>query len=99
MGADFIGELIDTYLSDTVDGVAGLRQALQAGDAPVFGRLAHSIKSTSASMGAAILAAQARELEMMGKAGDLAGAAPKVDALAAGFDEVRRRLEELRNEP
>ena len=52
MGADFIGELIDTYIEETAGVIGQLRQALAAGDADAFRRLAHSIKSSSASLGA-----------------------------------------------
>ena len=67
MGADFIVELIDTYTIETEGLITQLRGALDAGDAATFGRLAHSIKSSSASLGALAFSQQARELEMMGK--------------------------------
>jgi HPt (histidine-containing phosphotransfer) domain-containing protein len=99
MGADFMLELIDTYCPETEDLIDKLQAALAAQDAAAFGRLAHSIKSSSASMGALALAGQARELEMMGKACDLSGAGHKLELLAASYAQVVRRLEELRNEP
>jgi HPt (histidine-containing phosphotransfer) domain-containing protein len=99
MGADFIVELIDTYILETGQLVRQLQQALSAGDGPTFGRLAHSIKSSSASLGALDFSQQARELEMMGKAGDLSGAGPKLERLAADFLQVKGCLEELKNEP
>ena len=98
MGTDFIAELIDTYNQETGDLIEQLRQALSAGDAPLFGRLAHSIKSSSASLGALAFSQQARELEMLGKAGDLSGAELGLEQLAAGFLQVRSCLEELKNE-
>jgi HPt (histidine-containing phosphotransfer) domain-containing protein len=99
MGADFIPELIDTYNTETGGLIEQLRQALVAQDAASFGRFAHSIKSSSASLGAMTFSQQARELEMLGKANDLSGAGPKVEQLAADFLRVKRRLEELRDEP
>jgi HPt (histidine-containing phosphotransfer) domain-containing protein len=98
MGADFVGEIIDTYNEETAALVEQLRQALAAQDAATFGRCAHSIKSSSASLGALNLAEQARELELMGKAGDLSGAGPRVERLTADFALVSRSLEELRDE-
>ncbi len=99
MGADFVVELIDTYNTETGELIERLRQALAAQDAAVFGRTAHSIKSSSASLGALAFSQQARQLEMMGKANDLAGAGTQLDLLAADFAQVKRRLEELRHEP
>ena len=98
MGADVV-ELVDTYNGETADLIEQLRRALAAGDAAAFRRLAHSIKSSSASLGALAFSQSARELEMMGRSGDLSSAAPGVESLAAGFMRVKARLEELKNEP
>lgn len=99
MGADFIPELIDTYNTETGGLIEQLRQALVAQDATSFGRFAHSIKSSSASLGALAFSQQARELEMLSKANDLSGAGPKLEQLAADFLQVKRCLEGLRDEP
>jgi HPt (histidine-containing phosphotransfer) domain-containing protein len=97
MGADFIGELIDTYLLETGKLIEQLQEAFSIKDAVVFGRLAHSIKSSSASLGALIFSQQARELEIMGKGEDLTDAESKVEKLSADFSQIRNRLEELRD--
>jgi HPt (histidine-containing phosphotransfer) domain-containing protein len=98
MGSDFIVELIDTYNLETGTLIEQLNQALISGEAPSFGRYAHSIKSSSASLGALTFSQQARELEMMGKANDLSGADKKLEQLAADFLLVRQCLEELKDE-
>jgi HPt (histidine-containing phosphotransfer) domain-containing protein len=97
MGADFVIELIDTYNAETEEIIEQLRQALFSGDASAFGRYAHSIKSSSASLGALVFSQQARELEMMGKANDLSGADEKVAKLTADFAQVKQCLEGLKN--
>jgi histidine phosphotransfer protein HptB len=97
MGADFVVELIDTYCEETGALVLQIQQALAACDTVVFGRLAHSIKSSSTSLGALEFSQQARELEMLAKAGDLSCAGPKVERLIAEFPRVKGRLEELKN--
>ncbi len=99
MGADFMIELIDTYNLETGQVIEQLHQALAASDAPSFGRLAHSIKSSSASLGALAFSQQARELEMMGKANDLTEAGPKLEQLTTDFQQVKNCLKELKNEP
>jgi HPt (histidine-containing phosphotransfer) domain-containing protein len=98
MGADFLPELIDTYNIETAALIEQLGQAITSGDTASFGRSAHSIKSSSASLGALTFSQQARELEMMGKANDLSGADIKYEQLAADFLLVMRRLEELKDE-
>ena len=62
-----------------------------------FRRAAHSLKSTSESLGAGELAALARELEARGRAGNLAGAGDRLEALADQYDRVARALGELRH--
>jgi HPt (histidine-containing phosphotransfer) domain-containing protein len=99
MGADFVLEIIDTYNTETGGLIEQLGQALADGDAASFGRIAHSIKSSSASLGALVFSQQARDLEMLGKANNLAGASQKLERVAADFLQVKRRLEELKNEP
>jgi HPt (histidine-containing phosphotransfer) domain-containing protein len=99
MGADFVSEIIDTYNNETEALISQLGQALSSGDAVSFGRYAHSIKSSSASLGAMIFSQQARELEMMGKANNLTGADQKLEKLSTAFLNVKQCLEELRNEP
>jgi HPt (histidine-containing phosphotransfer) domain-containing protein len=98
MGAEFVAEIIDTYNNETGALIDQLGQALTSGDAVSFGRYAHSIKSSSASLGAMVFSQQARELEMMGKANNLSGAGLKLERLAVDFLLVKRCLEELRNE-
>jgi histidine phosphotransfer protein HptB len=97
MGADFVVELIDTYCEETGALVLQIQQALAACDTVVFGRLAHSIKSSSTSLGALEFSQQARALEMLGKAGDLSSAGPKVEWLISEYPRVKARLEELKN--
>jgi HPt (histidine-containing phosphotransfer) domain-containing protein len=99
MGADYVVEIIDTYIQETGALIQQLQQALGAGDSISFGRLAHSIKSSSASLGALVFSQQARELEMLGKANDLSGIGTKLERLEADFLTVKRSLEALRNEP
>ncbi len=96
---DFLGELIDVYLTDSCDQLARLSQSLAAGDLEPFRRAAHSLKSNSANFGATSLSAQARELETMARAGSLEGAAPRLAAVNAEFERVSRELAELRTGP
>jgi HPt (histidine-containing phosphotransfer) domain-containing protein len=99
MGADFIRELIDTYLEETPQLLAQLRQALAAGDAEAFRRAAHSLKSTSASFGALTLSTQARELELIAKSGELTAVGDKIDNLSAAYAQAAQALQELKDEP
>jgi CheY-like chemotaxis protein len=94
--AGFIRELIETYLGDAPGLFAQMRTALAAKDAETFRRAAHSLKSNSASLGALALSAQAKELEMMGKAANLEDAAAKLAVADAEYAKVQAALERKR---
>jgi HPt (histidine-containing phosphotransfer) domain-containing protein len=96
---DFVGELIDTFLEDAPQLLASLSSALAANDTEAFRRAAHSLKSNAASLGAMTFSASAKELEMMGKDGNLQGADVKVEDLRGEFVQVGQALKEYSNEP
>ena len=95
MGADFIRELVDAYCEDTPRLITTLRQALASQDTEAFRRAAHSIKSTSNSLGALRSGNLAKELEMLGKTGQLGAAAAEVENLADDYLQVQKILKEL----
>ncbi len=97
MGADFINELVQAYFEESPQLLASLQQALEKQDSELFRQAAHSIKSTSNSFGALQLGALAKELEMMGRARNLEGAAAKVEQLVQDYSAVQMRLKELCN--
>ncbi len=92
VGDEFLVELIDTYCVETPQLLVALQAMLAAGDAAEFGRIAHSIKSSSATFGALELAAQARALEAIGRAGDLSAVGDGCAQLAAGYALVEQAL-------
>ncbi len=94
--AEFLSLLIDTYLADAIQLVAGIRASLSAGDLDSFRRAAHSLKSNSANLGAMKLSALAKELEMLARAGSLEGAADKLPPLEEAYSLVVAELERLR---
>ncbi len=98
VGADLIGELIVTYCEETPQLIAKLRHALEANDVDAFRRAAHSIKSTSITFGALSMSETARELEILGRAGDLANAQEKVDRLVDEYDRVQQALKDLNHD-
>jgi HPt (histidine-containing phosphotransfer) domain-containing protein len=95
MGDDFIGELVETYLTETPALIKQLHLALNTGDAAGFQRLAHSIKSSSASFGALEFAAQAKELELIGKSGDLKQVGDRLTRLEETYQSVSKSLQAL----
>jgi HPt (histidine-containing phosphotransfer) domain-containing protein len=100
---DFLSELFDSYFTSSPELIADMRQAIASGEAPRLQRAAHSLKSGSANFGALAFAAQCRELEDIGKTGDLSGAEEKVEALEAAYSGVeaalQARLQSARSAP
>jgi PAS domain S-box-containing protein len=87
-------ELIGLFLGDASKLLAGLREAAARGEAEELQRAAHTLKSSSASLGAMVLSTLCRELEAMGRAGTLEGAAEKVSQVEAEYQRVKAVLEE-----
>jgi HPt (histidine-containing phosphotransfer) domain-containing protein len=95
-GADFVKELVQTFLEEAPAMLQELRDALAAGNADAYRRAAHSLKSNSLTFGAGALAALAREQEL----GGLAAAQQQqqsnaLDALAVEYGRVAAALTEL----
>ena len=95
-GADFVRELVDTFLGEAPGMLEGLRSALAANDAERFRRTAHSLKSNSNTFGASELAAMARELELGGFAAARENGGEPLSALAHEYGRVAKELTELK---
>ena len=63
---DILNELIELYLTDVPPQLAALREAVEAGDAHAVERISHTLKGSSANMGAVRMEALCTELEEMG---------------------------------
>ncbi|NJN65694.1 MAG: response regulator [Chloroflexaceae bacterium] len=85
-------ELVNLYLEDTPELLSSLRQALEAGDIQVLVRSSHSLKSSSAQIGAMRLSRLSERLEALGRAGALEGAAPLIRMATDEFEQVRKVL-------
>ncbi len=94
-GPDFVAELVDTFVEEAPAMLDQLRVARAAGDADVFRRAAHSLKSNSATFGALQLSALARRLELDGLAADPSRDNVAIDALEAAYQRAAAALQEL----
>ena len=93
---EIIVELIDTYLEDSSNQVAQMTPMLTAGDWVTLRRIAHSMKSSSATFGAMVLSKMCEALEHNAKDGGIHGdAAVQVSGVER---EHVRVLEELSGE-
>ena len=94
-GADFVAELVDTFVAEAPLMLAEMRSARSAGDAERFRRAAHSLKSNCNTFGALALAAEARALEQQGLDADPARDASAIDGIEAGCGRVALALKGL----
>lgn len=85
--AEFVADLVRTYLTEGETHLEQMSAAAVASDAGAIVRPAHTLKSSSASVGAARLARIAREIEFAGREG-------RTDGLAAAVEDARQAWDE-----
>lgn len=88
----FLKEIIGIYLTDTPQRLEDLRRSHAAGDQQAFVRAAHTIKGSSANVGAAAVRALAEHLEHVAKTGPIAPLGEAIPELAAAFDATKTEL-------
>ncbi|HED19432.1 MAG TPA: response regulator, partial [Gammaproteobacteria bacterium] len=94
MGEDF-AELISTYIEGAAACLEQMPKRLAEADLKEVQRLAHSLKSSSAAIGATTLSAMAEELEQWARDGKADSLAKQIVTLPAEFSRVREALERL----
>ena len=94
-GAEFVAELVGTFMEEAPAMLAELRSARATGDGERFRRAAHSLKSNSQTFGAQALGALAREIELRGLDDDPARDVAALDALDATYAQAAAALNEL----
>lgn len=77
--AEFIADLVQTYLTEGAVNLEGMVAAAAVLDAAAVVRPAHTLKSSSASLGAMRLSGICRAIEEAGRAGDSASLREDVD--------------------
>ncbi len=88
---EFVDELIDTYLEDGAVQLEAMRNAALTADTAAMVRPAHSLKSSSANVGAMALAEICRAIEADARDGGVPDAA-HVAACDRAFAEARAAL-------
>ncbi|MFN8453657.1 MAG: PAS domain S-box protein [Anaerolineae bacterium] len=89
-----IGEMIDRFLQTVPSSLEAMRAACQNNDGPTLFRTAHTLKPSSAYLGAVQITALCAELEIIGKAGHLEEAPTKLAQIEAEFGRVKMALEQ-----
>src|SRR4051794_29951812 len=89
---EFIADLITTYVNEGNDHLSAIDAAAAAADAAAVVRPAHTLKSSSAALGAMRLAQIARDIEMAGRAGDAGDLGTRVAEARTAWQETLTAL-------
>ncbi|RFP15803.1 MULTISPECIES: response regulator [unclassified Duganella] len=91
-GDALLDRVLHAYLDDTPKHLHTLRQAISTGNISQMRKAAHSLKSSSANVGADALAQRCKELEQLGRNDTTAGAAVLLADMERSFQAVRQAL-------
>lgn len=92
---DLLQEVARLFLSDCSRAMTEIRTAIDTGDAKRLEREAHSLKGSVSNFGAGPVVAAARDLEMMGRLGNLATAIHSYQRLETSLSALEPELENL----
>ncbi|XYJ09208.1 response regulator [Telluria sp. B2] len=91
-GDALVQKVVNAYVGDVPQHLHTLRQAIGATDAGTVKRIAHSLKSASANVGAETLAGLCKDLEHLGRADTIEGADTLLADMEHEFQAVRYSL-------
>ncbi len=94
MGSDF-RDLVQVYLEDTPKNLTALERAAKTNDIDALVAPAHSMKSTSANLGALLLADMAKRIEQGARSGDIGEPLLLVAQLQNEFQRVSTQLKQM----
>ena len=69
----FVADLVETYLADGAVQLAAIDDAVRSSEAEALVRPAHTLKSSSRTVGANRLGELSRQIEMLGRSGSTTG--------------------------
>ena len=90
---DIVAEVGGLFLGHSPQKIAAILKAVENGDAKGLQTAAHSLKSSSAYVGAMRLSELSRELEMMGRSQVMDGAEEKAERLNREYKQVMMELD------
>ena len=97
-GQGLLGKVLSLYLSDSPKLVEGILSATQKGDGESLRMAAHSLKSSSANVGAINLSELCRKIEEMARAGDMPAAGDLLlGRLEEEYQSVREALSTIQS--
>ena len=95
LGHEVPRRILELFLEDAGSRLRDLQRSLASGDAPAVERAAHSLKGSSANLGATDFADLCHELERRGGRRELAGTEEGLSALEVEFARVEAAMRRL----
>ena len=92
----FVADLVATYLAEGAEHITQLESAAATGDIGAVVRPAHSLKSSSAALGAARMSQISRDIELAGREGRGEGVARSVAQARSAWDATVAELKARR---
>jgi histidine phosphotransfer protein HptB len=92
---DFVREMIDAFVEEVPARLAEVGHGIDASDAGLAGRAAHTLKSNALTFGAFAMADVARQMETAARAGDLSAAGALLPALERTWEIAQPLLREV----
>jgi len=90
--SDLLNKVINIFLKDAPERIKTIRDALMSGDASVVQRTAHSLKSSSANVGAVHMSFLCKEIESMGRANTITHVAELLSQVETEYEAVEAAL-------
>ena len=91
--ATILCQIINNYLEDAPQLLQGIRDAIEAGDAQALQQSAHTLRSSSANLGAIHLSNVCKELELMGRNGTTTDAPERMAQVEVECEKVKVALQ------
>ena len=92
---DVLTEVLQLFLTEVPRRMDRLRNACAAGNIEEVYRAAHSLKGSAGNIGAQRMMGVCRQLDEMGRAGDLTDAAPLLAALGIEYERVVAEIDRI----
>jgi HPt (histidine-containing phosphotransfer) domain-containing protein len=94
-GGEFLREIVSIYVEDTPKRISEMKASQAAGDTATFARAAHTIKGSSANVGAMVLRGIAERLEALARKEGLGGVSSLVADCEREFERASAELKRL----
>ncbi|MBL0699751.1 MAG: response regulator [Desulfosarcina sp.] len=91
---DILNKVIGLYLESSPDLIQSIKESVRQGNSSLLHEAAHSLKSSSANLGAMRMAAICKELENMGRNARSADATSLINAVATEYKQVTNALQQ-----